>query len=103
MIIISLTFISCIIFVRYDAFADHSGFQQQQLSTSDSHLLSDADRLEVHFQDTYNRDNVGQFKRVIFLIGLYQSFYTLLGIYCIFFVSISIIINLTLFYLSINY
>jgi hypothetical protein len=67
--------------MRYDAFADHSGLQplQQPMTTSDSHLLSDADRLEIRFQDTYNFDNIGQFKRVLVLVAIYQSFYCVAG------------------------
>lgn len=66
---------------KYDAFADHSGLQQtQQMSTSESDLLSDADRLEIHFQDTYNHDNIGQFKRVLVLVALYQSCYCIAGL-----------------------
>jgi hypothetical protein len=66
---------------RYDAFADHSGLQPQQqpITTSDSHLLSDADRLEIHFQDSYNSDNIGQFKRVLVLVAMYQAFYCVAG------------------------
>lgn len=66
---------------KYDAFADHSGLHQipHQQSASDLNLLSDADRLEIHFQDTYNFDNIGQFKRVLVLVAIYEALYCLAG------------------------